>query len=248
MAERRHLTVMFCDIVGSTSLAELMDAEDVLELMQRYQNMSGAHIERFGGYIAKFLGDGIVAWFGYPSASEWDAESAFRAALEIVRAMDTLKLPDGDSLKVRIGIATGHVVIGDLFGSGTAMEQPVAGVTPNLAARLQIARSGQRHRGFGEYLEADGGTVPVPGYRHAQPAGFLPAGPGMAGAGGAAGGDTADPAMLVPLAGRETELAQLRGLWRQTREVTGRRRADPGRARHRQIAADRGFPGRYRPA
>lgn len=221
MAERRHLTVMFCDIVGSSSLAELMDAEDVLELMQRYQNLSGAHIERFGGYIAKFLGDGIVAWFGYPSASEWDAESALRAALEIVRVMDTLKLPDGDSLKVRIGIATGHVVIGDLFGSGTAMEQPVAGVTPNLAARLQnlapvngiVVAENTWRLTAGRFQFRDTGTHSLRGFSLPVQAwevlGERPV------------GDAADPAMLVPLAGREAELAQLRTLWRQTRDVTG---------------------------
>jgi class 3 adenylate cyclase/predicted ATPase len=221
LAERRHLTVMFCDIVGSSSLAELMDAEDVLELMQRYQNMSGTHIERFGGYIAKFLGDGIVAWFGYPSASEWDAESALRAALEIVRGMDTLTLPDGGSLKVRIGIATGHVVIGDLFGSGTAMEQPVAGVTPNLAARLQtlapvngiVVSENTWRLTAGRFQFQDTGTHSLRGFslpvRAWQVLGERPV------------GDAADPAMLVPLAGRENEIALLRGLWRQTREVTG---------------------------
>lgn len=221
MAERRHLTVMFCDIVGSSSLAEMMDAEDMLELMQRYQNLSGAHIERFGGYIAKFLGDGIVAWFGYPSASEWDAESALRAALEIVRVMDTLKLPDGDSLKVRIGIATGHVVIGDLFGSGTAMEQPVAGVTPNLAARLQnlapvngiVVAENTWRLTAGRFQFRDTGTHSLRGFSLPVQAwevlGERPV------------GDTDDPAMLVPLAGREAELARLRTLWRRTRDVSG---------------------------
>ena len=221
MAERRHLTVMFCDIVGSSSLAELMDAEDVLDLMQRYQNFSGAHIERFGGYIAKFLGDGIVAWFGYPSASEWDAESALRAALEIVRAMDTLKLPDGDSLNVRIGIATGHVVIGDLFGSGTAMEQPVAGVTPNLAARIQnlapvngiVVSENTWRLTAGRFLFRDTGTHSLRGFSLPVRAWEV--------LGERAMGDDADPAMLVPLAGRETELALLRDLWRRTREAVG---------------------------
>src|SRR5208282_3798406 len=134
-AERRQLTVMFCDLIGSTELASRLDPEDLREIITAYQRCVAELLTRSGGFIAKYMGDGILAYFGYPEAHEDDAEEAIRAALAIVDAVARLDLPQ--RLEVRLGIATGLVVVGDLTGAGAAQEQSVVGETPNLAARLQ---------------------------------------------------------------------------------------------------------------
>lgn len=134
-AERRQLTVMFCDLADSTRLAASMDPEELRHLIQSYQRICTAPVEKFGGYLAKFMGDGILVYFGYPNAHEDDAERAIRAALGILRDVETCA--ENACLKVRIGIATGLVVVGDLIGAGTARERNVIGEAPNLAARLQ---------------------------------------------------------------------------------------------------------------
>jgi class 3 adenylate cyclase len=134
-AERRQLTVMFCDLVGSTALAASMDPEDLREVISAYQKCAAETVRRFDGFVAKYMGDGVLVYFGYPQAHEDDAERAVRAGLELISALSGLKTRA--SLQTRIGIATGLVVVGDLIGSGEAQERGIIGETPNLAARLQ---------------------------------------------------------------------------------------------------------------
>ena len=134
-AERRQVTVMFSDLVGSTALSARMDPEDLREVIAAYQKCVAKTVLRFGGYVAKYMGDGVLVYFGYPQAHEDDAERAVRAGLELIVAVSNLKTQA--ALKARVGIATGLVVVGDLVGSGAAQEQAVVGETPNLAARLQ---------------------------------------------------------------------------------------------------------------
>ena len=134
-AERRQVTVMFSDLVGSTALSGQMDPEDLRELISAYQTCVAETVRRHGGFVAKYLGDGILVYFGYPQAHEDDAEQAVRAGLEIVAAVTALKMLV--PLQTRVGIATGLVVVGDLIGSGQAQERGIVGETPNLAARLQ---------------------------------------------------------------------------------------------------------------
>ena len=136
-AEHRQLTVMFCDLVGSTELAERMDLEDYRELLAAYQSEAAQAIGRYDGYIARYMGDGLLVYFGYPQAHEDDAERAIRAALAIVEAVNHPGQHLTVELQVRIGIATGHVVAGDIVGEGASEERAVLGPTPNLAARLQ---------------------------------------------------------------------------------------------------------------
>ena len=136
-AERRHLTVMFVDLVGSTTLSARLDPEDMREIIAAYHKCCANLIEIGGGFVAKFMGDGVLAYFGYPLAHEHDAERAVRAGLAIVEAAPTLATVAGAPLHVRVGIATGLVVVGDLVGSGEAQERGIVGETPNLAARLQ---------------------------------------------------------------------------------------------------------------
>ena len=134
-AERRQVTVMFSDLVGSTALSARMDPEDLREVISAYQKCVAEIVGRFDGFVAKFLGDGVLIYFGYPQAHEDDAERAVRAALELVAAVDALKTHA--PLQTRVGVATGLVVVGDLIGSGASQEQAIVGETPNLAARLQ---------------------------------------------------------------------------------------------------------------
>ncbi len=134
-AERRQVTVMFSDLVGSTALSTRMDPEDLREVISAYQKCVAETVRRFDGFVAKYMGDGVLIYFGYPQAHEDDAERAVRAGLEVVTAVAGLKAPV--SLQTRIGIATGLVVVGDLIGSGEAQERGIVGETPNLAARLQ---------------------------------------------------------------------------------------------------------------
>ena len=134
-AERRQVTVMFSDLVGSTALSGRMDPEDLREVVSAYQKCVADTVNRFGGFVAKYMGDGVLVYFGYPQAHEDDAERAVRAGLELITAVTGLKTRA--PLQTRIGIATGLVVVGDLIGSGEAQELGIVGETPNLAARLQ---------------------------------------------------------------------------------------------------------------
>jgi class 3 adenylate cyclase len=134
-AERRQVTVMFSDLVGSTALSARMDPEDLREVISAYQRCVAETVQRFGGFVAKYMGDGVLVYFGYPQAHEDDAERAVRAGLELIAGVSALK--SAVPMQTRVGIATGLVVVGDLIGSGIAQEQAIVGETPNLAARLQ---------------------------------------------------------------------------------------------------------------
>jgi len=136
---------MFCDLVGSTPLSTRFDPEDLREIVGAYHRCVTDTVGRFGGFVAKYMGDGVLVYFGYPEAHEDDAERAARAGLAVIDAVGGLSTQE--PLNVRIGIATGLVVVGDLIGAGTAQERGVVGETPNLAARLQaVAPAGDpRH-------------------------------------------------------------------------------------------------------
>ena len=135
-AERRQLTVMFCDLVGSTELSARIDPEDLREVIGAYHSAVAENVTGFDGFVSRYMGDGVLVYFGYPQAHEDDAERAVRAGLEII---DTVRRLDVKSVKLstRVGIATGLVVVGDLIGGGAVQERSVVGETPNLAARLQ---------------------------------------------------------------------------------------------------------------
>src|ERR1700752_4747791 len=171
-AERRQLTVMFADLVGSTALSARLDPEELRDIIGGYHSRCAEVITGSGGFVAKYMGDGVLAYFGYPQAHEEDAERAVRAGLALVEAVGTLDARAGTALRARVGIATGLVVVGDLLGEGAAQEQAVVGDTPNLAARLQalaepgavvIASSTRRlTRGLFEYRDL--GTVALKGF------------------------------------------------------------------------------------
>jgi class 3 adenylate cyclase/tetratricopeptide (TPR) repeat protein len=136
-AERRQVTVLFCDMVGSTALSGTVDPELLGALIRRYQDAVAGAIGRFGGFVAKFMGDGVLAYFGFPRAFEDAAERAIRAAINVLAEVAGIELPDGTRVQARVGIATGLVVVGEIVGSGAAQERTIVGETPNLAARLQ---------------------------------------------------------------------------------------------------------------
>lgn len=171
-AERRQLTVMFCDLVGSSALSARLDPEDLRAVIRAYHACIAEIIARSQGIIARYMGDGVLAYFGYPQAHEDDAEQATRAGLALVDAVANLETDIGTQLQVRIGIATGMVVVGDLIGEGAAKEQAVIGETPNLAARLQqfaepgtVLISESTHQltdGYFEYLDL--GPVTLKGW------------------------------------------------------------------------------------
>jgi class 3 adenylate cyclase len=135
-AERRQLTVMFSDLVGSTELSSRLDPEDLREVIAAYHGAVAEVVRSFDGFVAKYMGDGVLVYFGYPRAHEDDAERAVRAGLGLIEAVGRLDVKSV-KLQARVGIATGLVVVGDLIGEGSAQEQSVVGETPNLAARLQ---------------------------------------------------------------------------------------------------------------
>lgn len=136
-AEHRHLTVMFVDMVGSTELSVQLDPEDVRHVITQFQNTVTVIVGRFEGFVARFMGDGVLCYFGWPRANEDDAERAVRAGLSIIEGVKKVNTPDGSTLATRVGIASGLVIVGDLIGSGASEEAAVVGETPNLAARLQ---------------------------------------------------------------------------------------------------------------
>src|ERR1700678_307878 len=136
-AERRQVTVLFCDMVGSTALSEAVDPELLGALIRRYQDAAAGAIGRYGGFVAKFMGDGVLAYFGFPQAFEDAAERAVRSGIGILAEIGKIARPDGAALQARVGIATGLVVVGEIIGAGSAKERTIVGETPNLAARLQ---------------------------------------------------------------------------------------------------------------
>ena len=223
-AERRQLTVLFCDLVGSTALSSQLDPEDMREVIQAYQDACTDAITRFEGYVAKYMGDGVLAYFGYPRAHEDEAERAVRAGLAVTKAISRLAAPDGTPLAARVGIATGLVVVGDLVGHGAAQEQAVVGETPNLAARLQalaepgsvvIAPATRRLVG-GLFTLAELGAQPLKGFTHPMPA-WRVVGAGVA----ESRFEAFHAAGLTAPVGRDEELDLLRCRWQQAKGGAG---------------------------
>jgi len=206
--ERRQLTVMFCDLVGSTALSTRLDPEDLREVIGAYHRCVAETVARFDGFVAKYMGDGAVLYFGYPQAHEDDAERAVRAGLALIDAIDQLQT--SERLRVRIGIGTGLVVVGDLVGSGEAQERGVVGETPNLAARLQalgepntiVVGPTTRHLLGGLFEYRDLGTVAVKGFPQPVQAFHVGA--------------------LTPFVGREEEIELLLRRWAQAKKGEGR--------------------------
>ena len=223
-AERRQLTVMFCDLVGSTALSSRYDPEDLSTVIRDYQNTCVGIISRYEGYIAKFMGDGILIYFGYPKAHEDDAERSLRSGLEIIQAVSELK-PQADLiLQTRIGVATGLVVVGETIGEASAEEHTIVGETPNLAARLQalaepdsLIISDATYRLTGELFNyQDLGKHQLKGFEQSIAAyqvlnerqidsRF----------------DAQRAARLLPMQGRTQELGQLLAHWQQTQQGKG---------------------------
>ncbi|HXW28334.1 MAG TPA: adenylate/guanylate cyclase domain-containing protein, partial [Xanthobacteraceae bacterium] len=171
-AQKRQLTVLFVDLVGSTALSARVDPEELRDIMTAYQRRCAGVIVEAGGFVARYLGDGVLAYFGYPQADEADAERAVRAGLGLVEAIIKLDDGSGTALRARVGIATGLVIVGDLLGEGAAQEYEVVGETANLAARLQalaepntVVISGTTRRLIGELFDCrDLGSVPIAGF------------------------------------------------------------------------------------
>jgi class 3 adenylate cyclase len=218
-AERRQL-MMFCDLVGSTALSRRLDPEDLREVIGAYHRCVENVVARFNGFVAKYMGDGVLVYFGYPQAHEDDAERAVRAGLALVRA--TGELEAHERLRVRLGIASGLVVVGDLIGSGAAQERGVVGETPNLAARLQalaapdtlvISESTQQQIGALFAIE-DLGPQPLAGFGEPQRAWRVVGESGLL-----SRFEALRAASLTPLVGREEEIDLLQRRWR--RAVSG---------------------------
>ncbi|SEE05561.1 SAM domain (Sterile alpha motif) [Rhizobiales bacterium GAS191] len=223
-AERRQLTVMFCDLVGSTVLSARLDPEDMSDLIRAFQGTIARAVARFDGHVAKLMGDGALVYFGYPRAHEDDAERAVRAGLGLVEAVRILRREQGVGLEVRVGVATGLVVVGELMGEGEARERGVIGETPNLAARLQglaepgsvvIAESTRRLLGGMFELKAlgpqtlKGFAAPVSAWsvvREAENVSRF---------------EASRSAVMTPFVGREHELALLLDRWRDATEGKG---------------------------
>ncbi len=224
-AERRQLTVMFCDLVGSTALSARLDPEDLRAVIGAYHRCAAGVIERAGGFVAKYMGDGVLAYFGYPRADEHDAERAVRTGLALVEAVTGLDTAAGVPLQVRVGIATGLVVVGDLIGQGAAQEQSVVGETPNLAARLQalaepgtvlIAPSTRRLTG-GLFEYADLGAVELKGLGAPVTAARV-----VRGSAAESRFEALHGRELTALVGRDEELALLQRRWQQAKTAEGR--------------------------
>src|SRR5215468_1604584 len=223
IAERRQLTVMLCDLVGSTALSVRLDPEDLRGIIAGYHRCCTELVERHGGFVARYMGDGVLAYFGYPHAHEHDAERAVRAGLALVEGVQKLETAAGGPLQVRVGIATGLVVVGDLIGAGTAQEQAVVGETPNLAARLQAlaepgavvidSRTWRMTGGLFEYRDL--GTVSLKGFAEDVPAWQV------LGAGAAEGRFEALRTATTPLVGRDEEIDLLMRRWVQAKAGEG---------------------------
>jgi class 3 adenylate cyclase len=239
-AERRQLTVMFCDLVGSTALSVRFDPEDFREIVGAYHRCVADTVARFAGFVAKYMGDGVLVYFGYPEAHEDAAERAVRAGLAVIEAVGRLAAPE--RLNVRLGIASGLVVVDDLIGAGAAQERGVVGETPNLAARLQalaqpgtlvIADSTRRQIG-GLFEIEDLGPQPLAGFAEPQRAWRI------AGESGVISRFEALRSEATPLIGRDEELDLLLRCWQQAK--AGERRVvlisgEPGIGKSRLTAA-----------
>jgi len=222
-AERRQLTVMFCDLVGSTELSSRLDPEDLREVIGAYHRAVADVVRSLDGFVAKYMGDGVLIYFGYPRAHEDDAERAVRAGLGVIDAVGRLEVKSVE-LRSRVGIATGLVVVGDLIGEGSAQEQSVVGETPNLAARLQalaeadavvIAAATRRlvgdlfeYRDLGA-IEVKGIAAPVPAWQVLRPNVV------------ASRFDALRGAALSPLIGRDEEIELLLRRWARAKAGDG---------------------------
>jgi class 3 adenylate cyclase/tetratricopeptide (TPR) repeat protein len=241
-AERRQLTVMFIDLVGSTELSQRLDPEELRDVIGAYQSAVSTEITRYEGHVAKLMGDGVLAYFGWPRAHEDDAERAVHAALAAATATAKLTAAAGDSLAARIGIATGVVVVGDLVGKGSSQEEAVVGETPNLAARLQaladpntvvIADSTQRLVA-GLFDMVDLGQRDLKGFATPVRAWCI------AGETPAEGRFDALHDVATPLVGRAVELDILLQRWQQARAEKGQvvlLSGEPGIGKSRLMAA-----------
>jgi len=239
-AERRQLTVMFCDIVGSTALSTRHDPEDLRELIGGYHRAVAETVGRFDGFVAKYMGDGVLIYFGYPQAHEDDAERAVGAALAVIEAVG--RLAAREDLRVRLGIATGLAVVGDLIGEGAAQERGVVGETPNLAARLQalatpntlvIAEATRRQIGELFDLE-DLGPQQLAGFAEPQRAWRV------LGESGEVSRFEALRSGETPLVGRDEEIELLGRRWEQAKSGEGRVvliSGEPGIGKSRLTAA-----------
>jgi len=226
-AERRLLTVMFCDLVGSTELSQRLDPEDLREIIAACQESWAAAIQRYDGYVARYMGDGVLAYFGYPQAHEDDPERAVQAGLRIVETVGAVPTPKhlglDNKLAVRVGIATGPVVVGDVIGEGASRESPVVGETPNLAARLQgvaapdqVVVSSTTRRLLGESFElSDLGAQTLKGMANPVAAWRVLAEVRTETRFAARGG------RLTPFVGREAELHLLEDRWNLARGGEG---------------------------
>src|SRR5580704_6743778 len=239
-AERRQLTVMFCDLVGSTALSTRHDPEDLRELIGDYHRAVAETVGRFDGFVAKYMGDGVLIYFGYPEAHEDDAERAVRAGLAVIDAVGGLTI--SEPLNVRLGVASGLAVVGDLIGEGAAQERGVVGETPNLAARLQalaapntliIADATRRQIG-GLFDLADLGPQALAGFGEPQPAWRVIGESGMLSRFEALRSGT------TPLVGRDEEVELLTRRWQQAKSGEGRVvliSGEPGIGKSRLTAA-----------
>jgi class 3 adenylate cyclase/predicted ATPase len=239
-AERRLLTVMFCDLVDSTALSARLDPEDLRELIGDYHRAVSETVGRFSGFVAKYMGDGVLIYFGYPQAHEDDAERAVRAGLAVIEAIG--KLPAREDLRVRLGIATGLAVVGDLIGEGAAQERGVVGETPNLAARLQalatpnaVIVADSTRRQLGTLFEiVDLGAQALKGFAGEQRAWRV------VGESGVASRFEALRSGETPLVGREEEIELLIRRWQQAKSGDGRVvliSGEPGIGKSRLTAA-----------
>ncbi|MEE8633513.1 MAG: adenylate/guanylate cyclase domain-containing protein, partial [Methyloceanibacter sp.] len=232
-AERRQLTVMFCDLVGSTALSRQLDPEDLRDIMRRYQDAVAGAVTRYGGHVAKYLGDGVLAYFGWPQAYEEQAERAIRAGLDAVKAVSEVHVADERALEARVGIATGQVVVGDLVGKIGRDVEAVTGETPNLAARLQqVAAPGQvvvgdeTHRLVGTTFSVDDlGTHNLKGFDVAVRAWSI-----AREVEAASRFEAAHGASLTRLVGRETELQLLVDRWELAKSAEGQAAVISGEA------------------
>src|SRR5882757_4642209 len=240
-AERRQLTVMFCDLVGSTALSSRLDPEDLRELIGAYHRVVTEVVAGFDGFVAKYMGDGVLVYFGYPRAHEDDAERAVRAGLESIDAVGRLDVRS-IKLQARIGIATGLVVVGDLIGEGSAQEQSVVGETPNLAARLQalagpeaVVIAASTRRQIGELFDLqDIGPQRLAGFAEPQRAWRV------LGESGEVSRFEALRSGTSPLVGRDEEVELLLRRWGQAKTGEGRVvlvSGEPGIGKSRLTAA-----------
>ena len=221
-AERRQLTVMFCDLVGSTALSTRFDPEDLREIVSAYHRCVADTVARFSGFVAKYMGDGVLIYFGYPEAHEDDAERAVRAGLAVIDAVGGLAI--SEPLNVRLGVASGLVVVGDLIGAGAAQERGVVGETPNLAARLQaLAQPGtlvvadSTRRQIGAFFDTeDLGPRQLAGFAEPQRAWHVIEESGVVSRFEALRSEA------VPLVGRDEELDLVLRCWRQSKSGNGR--------------------------